>query len=423
MFFKYPIFISLSPNVEKDDIQLSLKLIFCPWKWKKGVAIKLLETKFKDFLNLKHSSAFNSGRSALLAILDALELERGDEVLLQAFTCNAAVNPIIWSGLKPIFVDIKKETLNIDPQKLGQKITSKTRVVIVQHTFGLPAEMDEIQKICQKNKLILIEDCAHSLGAKYKGKKVGTFGKASFFSLGRDKIISSVYGGVALTNDDSLSKRIKEFQDKCAEPSSCWILQQLWHPILTKLIAIPFYGFFGLGKYVLVGFQKLRFISKAVQKKEKEGEQPAYLPQKMPNALAILGLNQFKKLKRFNEHRAEIAKIYQSLNNGSDNNFEVEPQTTRDRVYMRYSVLVDNYKTDDILRFFKRKSIFLNDGWRKSTIVPIKTNLAKMGYQTGSCPVAEEVTDKIINLPTHINISFEKAKEIKNDLDGFLKAK
>jgi dTDP-4-amino-4,6-dideoxygalactose transaminase len=385
--FSRSLFISLSPNVEKDDIWLALKLIFQPWKWKRGTAIESLEEKFRDYLGAKQSLAFNSGRSALLAIIDTLELQKGDEVLLQAFTCSAAVNPIIWSGLKPIFIDIKKETLNINPQNLEKRITAKSRVVIVQHTFGLPAEMDKIVEICQKNNLILIEDCAHSLGATYNGKKVGSFGKASFFSLGRDKIISSVYGGVAITNDDLLGKKIKKFQNECKKSSSCWILQQLWHPILTKLISMPLYSFFGLGKYALVAFQKLGFISKAICKKEKQGERPLYLPQRMPNALALLGLKQFKKLERFNQHRVKIAEIY--------NNGVAFPDTDKSKaVYMRYPVLIDKYETDEIIKFFRKKNIFLDDGWRKSAVVPKNTNQAKMGYQVGSCPIAEEIANK-----------------------------
>jgi dTDP-4-amino-4,6-dideoxygalactose transaminase len=403
MFLKRPIFISLSPNVEKDDIWLALKLIFCPWKWKKGKATRELEEKFSNYLGVRHAFALNGGRSAFSAILSALGLEKSDEVLLQAFTCNAAVNPIIWSGLKPIFVDIEKETLNINPQDLEGKITSKSRAVLVQHTFGMPAKINEILEICKKHNLILIEDCAHSLGADYNGQKVGSFGKASFFSLGRDKIISSIYGGIAVTNDKALASRIKDFQEKCSMSSGCWILQQLLHPVLTKIMIMPLYGLFGIGKYFLVAFQRLKIISKAVHRKEKQGEQPKYLPQKMPNALALLGLNQFKKLERFSRHRVEITKTY-------------NPNTEK-RVYMRYPIFLDN--SDKMLKKFKEKGIYLDDGWRKSAIVPQGTDQRKMGYEKGSCPIAEGVVRKIINFPTHINISVKRAQELKNLLKKF----
>lgn len=271
-----PISISLSPNTEKDDIRLAFKLLFQPWKWKardKGQAASdELEEEFKKYLGLKHAISFNSGRSALMAILGSLGLQKDEEVLLQAFTCNAVPNPVIWAGLKPVYVDINEQTFNIDAGDLKKKITSRSKAVIVQHAFGLPAEMDEILEICEENNLILIEDCAHSLGATYNGKIVGTFGKAAFFSFSRDKVISSVYGGMAVTNDDELAKQLREYQEKIGYPSYFWIKQQLLHPVLMNWLILPTYSIFG--KYLLILFQWLHILSKAVHWKEKEAENP-----------------------------------------------------------------------------------------------------------------------------------------------------
>jgi len=323
-----PISISLSPNTEKDDIDLALKLIFQPRKWKIGVnqsnqyksASQELEEEFKKYLGVKpafakasagkYAISFNSGRAGLMAILDALEVKEKDEVLLQAFTCNSAVNPILYFGAKPVFVDID-ETINLDPEDLKKKITKKSKAVMIQHTFGRPAKINEVSKICQKYNLFLIEDCAHSLGAKYKGENCGTFGDAAFFSFGRDKIISSVFGGMVVTNNEKIGERIKEFQEKLDFPSNFWIFQQLLHPILTNYIVLPAYSVnSALGRTILGLLHILKVLSKGVYKKEKKGEIPEYFPKKLPNALAILALNQFKKLERFNRHRKEIAKIY-----------------------------------------------------------------------------------------------------------------
>ena len=218
-----PISISLSPNTEKDDIFLALKLIFQPWKWKKGKAVQKLEKQFQDYLGVRYAFSFNSGRTSLITILKSLGLENQDEVLLQSFTCNAAVNPILWSGLKPVYVDSDENTFNIDITDLERKITPKSRIIVVQHTFGLPAEMNKVLEIAEKNNLILIEDCAHSLGAEYNDQKAGTFGKASFFSFSRDKIISSVYGGMIVTNDENLAQKIKKFQQENSYHSFFWI--------------------------------------------------------------------------------------------------------------------------------------------------------------------------------------------------------
>src|SRR6185436_17267660 len=100
-----PISISLSPNVQKDDVVLALKLLFQPWKWRNGDAVKKLETEFKKYLGVKYAVSFNSGRSSLYAILKALDLPQGSNVTLQAFTCNAVPNPVLWAGLNPVYVD------------------------------------------------------------------------------------------------------------------------------------------------------------------------------------------------------------------------------------------------------------------------------------------------------------------------------
>jgi dTDP-4-amino-4,6-dideoxygalactose transaminase len=206
-----PISISLSPNTERDDILLAFKLIFQPWKWKRGKQIKEFEDAFKDYLGVRYAVSFNSGRSALMAILNALDLKEG-EVLLQAFTCNAASNPVMWSGLIPVYVDVNDGTFNMDAEDLKRKITKKSKAVIIQHTFGKPAEIDKISEICEMNNLILIEDCAHSLGATHKNQKVGTFGRVSFFSFSRDKVISSFMEEWRRQTIPKLPKNFRDFR-------------------------------------------------------------------------------------------------------------------------------------------------------------------------------------------------------------------
>jgi len=194
-YFK-PISISLSPNVEKDDVKLALNLIIRPWLWKRGKATRQIEEEFKKYLGVKYAFSFNSGRSSLYAILKAMELSEKSLVMLQAFTCNASINPVLWANLEPVYVDCDTSDFNVDIEDLKKKVAENpdAKILMVQHTFGMPANMDEVNLIVRQNGLTLIEDCAHSLTAEYNGQKVGTFGKAAFFSFSRDKIISSVYG-------------------------------------------------------------------------------------------------------------------------------------------------------------------------------------------------------------------------------------
>ena len=413
-----PISISLSPNTEPDDILAALRLYVQPWRWKRGKAIEEFEQEFGDYLKVSHAVSFNSGRSAFLALLESLDLKKEDEVLIQAFTCNAVSNPVLWAGLKPIYVDCAQD-YNMSPVDLEHKITPRSRVVIVQHTFGLPADMEKIQEICIKHNLILLEDCAHALGASYKGKKVGTFGKASFFSFSRDKVISCVYGGMAATSDSVLAEKLRLYQKDIGYPSLLWIKQQVLHPWLMNLLILPTYRIFG--KYILIAAQWIHMLSKAVHKKEKRGSQPGYFPKALPNVLAILGSRQFKKLERFNNHRREIAEKYRALLAHTQYQ-AVDAKQHEGNIFLRFPVR--HPKAHEIIKKAWKQNLLLGD-WYTTVIAPHDTHIEKMGYIRGSCPVAEELAKTTLNLPTHIRITkkdiekiiiFLKLIETKSDL-------
>ncbi len=407
-----PISISLSPNVQKDDVALALKLSFQPWKWKKGNAVKKLEDNFKQYQSTKYAFSFNSGRSSLFAILKALHLEKGSDVLLQAFTCNAVSNPILWMGLNPIYVDAADE-FNIDVEDLKRKITSKTKVLIIQHTFGLAANIDEVISIVRQNNITLIEDCAHALGAEYHGKKVGTFGDAAFFSFSRDKVISCVYGGMATTNNDELGRKLEQLQKEFGQPSLFWIKQQLLHPIILHYIILPAYNLIDLGKIFLIFSQWLHLLSKAVSWQEKRGQRPDYFPKALPNALAAMALHQFKKLDMFNAHRQKIAEFYyQELKNTV---FGLPEKNNN--IFLRFAIT--HPKAHEIIyEAWHKENILLGD-WYTSVIAPQDTQLDKMAYKQGMCPNAENLAQKTLNLPTHINISMEDAKRVVNFLKKY----
>lgn len=414
-YFK-PISISLSPNVEKDDVHLALNLLIRPWFWKKGKAIKELEQNFKNYLGVKYAFSFNSGRSSFYAILKALDFEKGGEVLLQAFTCNAVPNPILWAGLEPIYVDCNKDDYNIDVEDLKAKIGPKTRMVVVQHTFGLPADMEAIRAICSAKNIILIEDCAHSLGAEYNAIKVGTQSRAAFFSFSRDKIISSVYGGMAVTNDEQIAKKLEQLQKEFGKPSLCWTMQQILHPILLNYFILPIYNFIDLGKIFLVSSQALHILSKAVSWKEKRGQMPDYFPKALPNAMAMMALNQFKKVEIFNFQRQKAANFY--YEQLKDTKFKLPKQfENRKNAFLRFTVV--HPKAHEIIyEAWHKQNILLGD-WYTTPIAPFDTNVEEIKYQPGSCPNAEDLAKRTLNLPTHINISKADAERIVNFLKKY----
>jgi len=414
--------ISLSPNVEKDDVKLALNLIIRPWLWLNGKGTKELEESFRNYLGVKYAFSFNSGRSALYAILKSLSPKKNSKAFLQAFTCNASINPFLWAGLKPIYVDCNGNDFNIDIEDLRKKIAenSDARILMVQHTFGMPAKMDEIVLLAKQNGLVLIEDCAHSLGAKYDNQSVGKFGKASFFSFSRDKIISSVYGGMAITNNENIAEKLRDAQSEFKMPSALWVFQQLLHPILLYYIILPIYHFFNLGKIILIFSQIFHVLSKAVSKEEKKGLKPNYFPNAMPNALAILAMNQLKKIEKFNAHRQKVADFY--FKNLDAKKFDLPKQfSNRKSAFLRFTVKHLNAH-EIIYQSWHKENMLLGD-WYTTPIAPFDTNLSQMHYKKGICPVAEYLSEKTFNLPTHINIKESDAKRIVNFLNNFKKTK
>src|SRR3989344_584795 len=148
-----PIAISLSPNAERDDVFLSLKLLFSPIQWFNFRDTEKLETEFAKYFGKGYKAlAVNSGRNALYLILKTLGIGFGDEVALQALTCVAVPNSILWLKGRPLYIDVDN-SLNMDPKDLNEKISERTKAIIVQHTFGIPADMEKILKIAEKRKI------------------------------------------------------------------------------------------------------------------------------------------------------------------------------------------------------------------------------------------------------------------------------
>ncbi len=417
-FFVKPIFTSISPTAQSDDIFLSLKFLIQPWKWKRGAGAKNFKKRLQNYLGVKSIFLFDSGRNALYAILLATNLKEGDEVLIQAFICTAAVNPILWVRAKPVYVDISSLDYNMRPDDLEKKITSRSKAVIVQHTFGLSADMDKILGIAKKHQLIVIEDVAHALGGEYKRKKLGTMGDAAIFSFGRSKIISSISGGAAVVKNKTIAQNLEIFYRSCRSPKSSWILRQLLHPVIFGLVK-SLYNFLYLGRVIALAAKTLRLYTPSVSRVEKRGGRPSLSPSLMPNALALLGLKQFDKLDTFNEHRVKLAKVYE---NGLYKNKKLMlpkniPGSKPTPLYFPL-LLESSSMANEILRKVNSKSIYLDVWPGRAVIGPRGTNLNKLFYVSGTCPTAEDLALRSIVLPTHPTVTMKDVLKIINLING-----
>ncbi|MDO8570418.1 MAG: aminotransferase class I/II-fold pyridoxal phosphate-dependent enzyme [Candidatus Daviesbacteria bacterium] len=390
----------LGPNIFWEDVLLSIKLLFNPKK--NGIEIKNLEEKFSQKFGTEAIS-FNSGRTSLMAILKSLGLQNDDEIAIQAYTCVAVPDAILWSGYKPIFIDIDESNFNLDPRDLEKKITKNTKAVIIQHTFGIPAPIKEIVKIANKYKLFIIEDCAHATGVKHDNEYLGKFSDAAFFSFGRDKMMSSVYGGMVITQNKILAERIKQYQEKLEFPSKKWIIEQLFYNPLIFVI-VQTYGFFNFGKIIHLLSKKLKLLSKAVIELEKKGGKPEYFPKKMPASLARLALSQFERLDIFNVKRLNFNKYYQE---------ELRDLPIANPAF-NYPLLRFTIKTNerDKIKIFAQKFGIYLDTWYDQPVAPKGTDFNAVGYKINSCKVAEEVAKESLNLPVNPNLSKKDIEKV-----------
>lgn len=195
--------------------------------------IKEFEDNFLAYLDnkVKYGITFNSGTSALLAAYFALGLDINDEVIGPALTFHAALSPLFTLRAQPILVDVDIKTRCIDPTKIEQAITRKTKAITVVHQWGHPADMDPILKIARKHNLKVIEDCSHAHGSKYKGRKVGTFGDIAVFSLQAAKMLYAGEGGILVTNTKEYHDRatlLGHYRDRSKEEISNSFYKQFW---------------------------------------------------------------------------------------------------------------------------------------------------------------------------------------------------
>jgi perosamine synthetase len=351
----------------------------------------------------------DSGRTALYLLLKSLDLPKKSEVLIQGFSCVVVPNSVWQAGLNPVLVDINQENYNISIQDCNKKLTEKTRVLIIQYPFGFVPDLDEVVNFCHKHDIILIEDCAHSFGAsgllKNKNVQVGTIGYGAIFSFGRDKVISSTVGGVAVLNTPTVkNKKIMEMEyHKLNQMNFQKQLQSLIYISLSSLIIRPFYHF-GIGKLVLVIAKKLNIIGNIYNPLEKKGTSKILSTSTFPLSLGKMLTNQIEGFEATKRHRKTIAKIYcKALGIEFHENYS----------HVRFPFVCQSTKEyEEILIESKKQGVILGR-WYNSVFIPQDVDLTKFDYQLGDLPVCEElINKKILNLPTNIHVTKNQAKNL-----------
>jgi len=383
----------------------------------KNNIISEFKQALNKYLGIEDSFLFWKGRVALYAILKAIGVKEGDEIILPAFTCVVVPNPILYLGAKPVYVDIDRETFNIAVNKIEEKISPKTKAIIAQNTYGLSSDIDSILEIAKKYNLYVIEDCAHGFGGTYKDKKNGIIADAAFFSTQWNKPFSTGIGGIAITKHKNIAKNLEKLENKAISPSKKeeFILKGLLS-IRDKFISSDTYW---------IALKTYRFLSKKNlilgSSQGYELEKPV-MPQNFLKGFtetqAKKGLEYLQKsgekyiIDIINEHRKKIANLYKGILQDLGFSPPYEP-TYAEHIYLRFPLLVKN--RHKIFRLAEKEKIELGD-WFLSPIHPIKQNFHLWNYKYGENPIGEFAAKHIINLPTHEKINEDYIDRLYNFL-------
>jgi perosamine synthetase len=179
-----------------------------------GPMLQEFEQRFASYIGVPHAIAVNSGTSGLHLCVRALGLKAGDEVIVPSFTFIAAANAIRYEGATSVFVDIDPRTLNLDPARVEEAVTPRTRAILLVHTFGVPAELAALEAIARRHHLCIIEDACEAIGAEYRGRKIGSFGAAGVFAFYPNKQMTTGEGGMIVTRDAALAERMRALRNQ-----------------------------------------------------------------------------------------------------------------------------------------------------------------------------------------------------------------
>jgi perosamine synthetase len=355
---------------------------------------------------------FWKGRVALFAILKAMGVGEGDKVIMPGYTCIVVPNSVVYLGAKPIYVDIDTSTYNLDPLALEQMLDLESRsgrppkALVVQHTYGIPADMDRICAIAKKYGLFVVEDCCHAIGSRYKEKDVGTFGDAAFFSSQWSKPITTGFGGWAVVNNCALIERMNQVYQEMLEPRTRETLVLALQYLLYSITFTPRLFWLLMGAYRKLSASGIMVGS--ADSCELQSQKPPEFEKRMSKWQRMVLERKMKKIGKVIEHRKWVVSLYErylpEIGIGT-----VKKQDYLDPVFLRYPIL-----TKDKTVFLERaraKRVEIGD-WFVSPVHPNLSGWERVGYRKGMCLKSEAICNHVVNLPTHPKVTHEEIQRM-----------
>lgn len=352
------------PSLNGNEQKYVAECLNSSWISSKGTFISRFEKNFASYIGIKHSVTVSNGTVAIHLALLALGICPGDEVIVPTLTYIASVNPIVYCGATPVFVDSESDTWQISISDVERKISSKTKAIIAVHLYGHPCEMEKLVQIAKKYGIFLIEDCAEAFGSRYEKKYVGTFGDISTFSFFGNKTITTGEGGMVVTDDETLNERLLQLKGQGLAKH-----REYWHDI--------------------VGYNY-----------------------RMTNICAAIGLAQLENADKIIRRKREIANLYMKLLK-KHVVFQVELENCF-HTYWMVTILVQNQQIRDDLR----KYLLEREIETRPTFYPVHTMpMYSTKYQ--KFKNSEDIGWRGINLPSYPDLSDAEIIKISNFIKGF----
>lgn len=367
------------------------------------------EDSFAKIIGEGKAVSFASGRMAFYAYMKVLNITEGDEIILTGSTCSVMVNAVLRLNAVPIFCDIDPDTYGMSHTTLNRLITNKTKLIVAQHSFGIPCKILEIIEIAKANNIPVLEDCAISLDSRISNKAIGSFGDAAIFSTDHSKPLNTLIGGMFYTTNVIIFKDIKKINDISSELSDEHQRKLFKKIIFEKRFTIPKkYKYYKLLNFLNSIKNKITNSHDAYLTSESSppGFEPkAYYPypSKMPIFLTQIGIWELERWKEEKSKRENnLTKLLLNFQK-----YVILPNAYFDKgltiIPHRFIFTLNN--NDSGLAERINKYIDNSWIWFRKPIVATKNNLTDFGYVTGTCKVAELMGTKIFNIPTHLENS------------------
>lgn len=364
-----------TPRLDGNEKKYLNECIDTGWISSEGAFVRRLEEEMADYVGRKYGIAVCNGSVALELAIEALQLQEGDEVIMPAFTIISCAAALVRNKVKPVLVDADPITWNMDVDQIEDKISDKTKAIMVVHLYGLPVDMDIVTEIADRHHLYVIEDGAEAHGLEYKGKKCGSFGDISCMSFYPNKHITTGEGGMVLVDDERLKERCLSLRNLCHSPNRRFYHEELGHNF------------------------------------------------RMSNIQAAVGVAQLEKIEEHLKLKRKMGQDYQEkLKDVESLQLPIAKTDYADNLYWVFGMVINEHtplNTIEVMQMLAERKVGCRPFFYPMHMQPV---FRKMGLFTGeSYPVAEQLGEKGFYIPSGLGVTEEQRAYVAEKVNEVFK--